>query len=72
MNKKHKRSFASLNYIKNLLILTLVVNRCVSVSDFAFLVGISIGITSSTVRLKIYAVTARITKYKPMIRKRKS
>ena len=39
---------------------------CVSISAFASLVGISIGITSSAARLKICAITAGIKKYKPV------
>ena len=44
---------------------------CVSISVFAFLVGIPVGIESSDVRLKICAVTAGIINYKPIIKKKK-
>ena len=43
----------------------------VSISTFAPLIGISIGITSSAVGLKIYAITAGIKKYKSIIKKKK-
>ena len=44
---------------------------CVFVSAFASLVFISIGITSSAVRLKICVITAGIKKYKSIIKKKK-
>ena len=44
---------------------------CVSISAFASLAGIPIGITSSAVELKICAITAGIKKYKPIIKKTK-
>ena len=59
MSKKHKKACAALSYIELLLILASVVTRCVSISDFAFLVGIPIDIDSSTIRLKIYAITVK-------------
>ena len=56
MSKKHKKVYRVLNYIEHLLILILIlvllyllilVTGWVSISAFASLVGISIGITSS-------------------------
>ena len=47
-----------------------VVSGCVSISAFTSLIGILIGITSSAVGLKIYAITARIKKYKWIIKKK--
>ena len=41
-----------------------MVTACISISAFAFLVGIPIEIMSSAVELKICAITAGITKYK--------
>ena len=52
MNKNHNKSCLVLNYIEQLLILVSVVTGCASISAFAFLVGIPIGITSSTQELK--------------------
>ena len=40
-------------------------------SAFASLVGIPIGITSSVIGLKIYAITAGIKQYKSIIQKNK-
>ena len=47
------------------------ITGCVSISAFAALVGISIGITSSATGLKICAITAGIQKYKSIIKKKK-
>ena len=49
------------------LILTFAVTVCISISAFATLVDISIGILSSTIGLNIYAIIARIEKYKSII-----
>ena len=42
-----------------------------SISAFASLIGILIGITSSVIGLKINAITAGIKKYKSIIKKKK-
>ena len=39
MSKKQRKIYRVLNYIEHLLILISTVIRCVSISDFAFLVG---------------------------------
>ena len=49
-----------------MLILVSVAAKCVSISTLASLVGISIGITSSTVGLQICAITAGIKTYNPI------
>ena len=41
MSKKHKKFYRVLNYIEHLLISISTVTGCVSISSFAFLVGIS-------------------------------
>ena len=51
MSKKLKKFCMTLNYIEYLLILASVVTGCVSISAFASLVGVPIGITSSAVEL---------------------
>ena len=71
MSKNHKKVYRILNYIERLLILVSAVTRCISVSAFAYLVGIPIGITSSATGLKICVITARIKKYKSIIKKKK-
>ena len=68
MSKKHEKVLyyfvRGLNYIEHLLISMSTVTGCVSISAFASLVGIPIGITSSAIGLKICAITAAIEKYK--------
>ena len=51
MSKRHKTVCRVLNYIEKLLILPSTVTGCVSISAFASLVGIPIGITSSAIGL---------------------
>ena len=70
MSKKHKRVCRVLNYIDDLLIAIFTITECVSISDFASLVGIPIGITSSAIGLKICVITAEIKKYKSIIKKK--
>ena len=60
MNKKHKKVCTTLNYIEHFLILASTITGCISISAFASLTDISIGITSSAIGLKIYAITVGI------------
>ena len=46
MSKKHKKVNTTLNYIEQLLTLSSRITGCVSISDFFFLVGIPVGISS--------------------------
>ena len=71
MSKKYKKLCATLNYIEHFLILASTVTRCVSISSFASVVGIPIGMTSSAIGLKICAITARIKKYRSIIKEKK-
>ena len=71
MSKKHKKICTILNYIEHFLILASTITGCVSISAFASLIGIPIGITSSAIGLKICAITAGIKKYKSIIKKKK-
>ena len=52
MSKKHKKVSITLNCIEQFLILACTTTGCISISAFASLVGISIGVTSSVIRLK--------------------
>ena len=61
-----------LSYIEHFLVLVSVVTGCISISTFASLLGISIKITSSAIRLKILAITGRIKKIKSIIKKKRS
>ena len=47
------------------------ITGCIWISVFDFLVGVSIGIASSAVGLKICAITAAIKKYNSIIKKKK-
>ena len=47
------------------------INDCVSISTFASLVCVSVGITSSAIGTKICAIASGIKKYKSIIKKKK-
>ena len=70
MSKTHKKVCTPVNYIEHFLILGSTITECTSVSAFASLLGIHIGITISAIRLKICAITAGIKKYKSIIKKK--
>ena len=71
MSNKHKKACRVLNYIDHLLIVVSLINGCLSISAFATLVGIPIGITSFAIGLKISAITAGIKMYMSIIKKKK-
>ena len=52
MSREHKKVCTTLNYIKHCLILASAITGCISISTFASLLDIPIGITSSAVGLK--------------------
>ena len=62
ISKNHKKFCTALNHIENFPILGSAITGCVSISAFASLVVIPIGITSSAIGLKICAITAAIKK----------
>ena len=71
MSKKHKWVCATLNYIEHFLILGSTISGwCISISHFASLVGIPIGITNAATGLNICTVTAAIKKYKLRIKRK--
>ena len=74
MSKKHKKVLyyfvRGLNYIEHLLISMSTVTGCVSISAFASLVGIPVGITSFAIGLKVCVISARIKKYESIIKKK--
>ena len=63
------KTFTYINYIEHLLILASRISGCISISAFASLVYVPVGITSSAVGIKISAITAGIKKYKSIIKK---
>ena len=71
MSEKHKNVCKPLNYFEHFLVFVSVVSVCASMSAFASLVGITVGITSFSVALKICAITAWIKTYKPVIKKKR-
>ena len=54
-----------------MLILVSTITGCVSISVFALLVSVPVGITSSAVGIKICTITAGIRKFKSIIKKNK-
>ena len=66
-----QKSLKSFELYWVLLILISTVTECVSVSEFASLVGMPIGITSSAIGLKFCVITAGIKMYKSTIKKKK-
>ena len=58
-----------MNYIEQSLIAISTITGCVSISAFASLVGISIGITSYTIGLKICVITTESKRYKSIVKK---
>ena len=62
MSEKHQKTCKYLNYVEHLLVLASAVTGCVSISAFASLFCVPVGITSSAVGLKICAITAGIKK----------
>ena len=71
MSQNLKKICTTLNYIEHFLILASTINEPVSISAFASLIYIPIGITSSATGLKICAATAGIKKYKSVIKEKK-
>ena len=63
MFKKQKKVYTVSNYIEHLLILVSSITACVSISSFASLVDIPLGIASSAVGLKICIMTTAIKQF---------
>ena len=60
MSEKHKKVRRVLNNFERFLVLVSAVSGCVSISAFASLVAVPVGIASSAVGSKICALTAGI------------
>ena len=69
MSKKYKKVCKFLNCIEHLLLTVSTVPGCISISPFASLIGIPIGITGSALGLKICVINAGTKKYKAVIKK---
>ena len=61
----------TLNYIELFLVLASTITGYILISAFTFLIGIPLGIMSSAIGFKIYAINARVKKYKAIIKKKK-
>ena len=72
MSRKYKKVCSTLNYIEHFLFLTSTITGCISISAFASLLGIPIGISSSGIGLKTCAITAEIKKYNLIIKATKN
>ena len=68
--RKHKKPCTTLNYTDHFLILASTTIGCISVSTFACLLGVSMGIRISAIGLKICAIVTVIKKYKSIIKKK--
>ena len=71
MSRKHKKVCWAANYIEHFLALAPAITECISITDLAFLLGVPIGITSSSIGLKICAIATGILKKMSVLRKRK-
>ena len=71
MSRKHKKVCTTLNHVEHFLILASTITGCISISACPSLLGIPIGVTSSAIGLKPYAITAGIKRYKSIIKKKK-
>ena len=64
MSKKQKKVYRDFDYTEIFFNLVSTVTWCESISSFASLIGIPIGIASFAIRLTICAITAGIKRYK--------
>ena len=71
ISEKYQKTCKYSNYAEHVLILVLTITGCVSISAFASLVCVPVGITSSAVGIKICAITAGIKRYSQLWRKRR-
>ena len=62
MNRKDKKVCKTLSYIENFLISASTISGFISIFAFTSMIGIPIGITSSTIGLKICAMYKSIIK----------
>ena len=70
MSKKYNNVRRFLNYFEHFLVFVSAVSGCFSISAFASLVGVPVGIASSTVELKICTLNVGIKNYRSIINKK--
>ena len=63
MCEKYIKACTNPNYIQHFLFLASTITGCISISAFASLLGTPIGITSSAIGVKVFAIVAGIKKY---------
>ena len=71
MSGRNKKISTALNYIGHVLVLVSIIVGCISISGFASLLGLLVGITSSTIGWKVFLITTGIKKYNSTIQKYK-
>ena len=69
MSEKHEKVCRILNYFKHFLVFVSSVSGFILVSLFPSLIGVSLGIASSAVGIKICVISAEFKKYKAIIKK---
>ena len=70
-SEKRKRRCGPFNCFEHFCAFVSAISGCVSISPFASLVGVPVGIASSAVGLKICAITAGIKKCNSIIKKKR-
>ena len=71
MSEKYEKTCKYLNHVEHLLILASTIIGCISISAFASLVCVPVGIVSSAVGIITCAIIAGIKKYNSIIKKKK-
>ena len=61
MSRRHRKPSATPSYYEPFLVIASAVTRCISISAYACLFGISHRITSSAIGLKIRAIATSIS-----------
>ena len=70
-SEKYKKTCKYVNYVEHLLILTSTITDSIASSAFNSLVCVPVGIPSSSIGLKICAITAGIKRYKSIKQKKR-
>ena len=70
MSRNLKKVCITLNYIEYFCILVSTITGCISISDFAPLIGVPIEIASFAIGLNICAITAGVKRYRSIIKKK--
>ena len=71
ISEKYKKTCKYLNYAEHMVVLSSAIFASISISAFASLVCVPVGITSSAVGIEICAMSVEIKNYKSVIKKKK-